>query len=509
MITKDFLLKAEDLSLLSEGEVVLHNISFTVRVKECWAFIGKSGSGKTSLGKVIAGEYPLTSGKLEWNSTNLRKVFVGQQHDFRRLFSSRSYYQQRFDSNYGNEFPLVSEVLKSGFKGGTDELQNIIGLLKIGHLLNNRLLELSNGEGKRLQIAKALLQNPDVLILDNPFIGLDKVTRQVLHVLIRDLIDKGVIVFLITTGDELPETITHVAVLEEGSVKEVSSRETFLQKWSHEKEENRWDINTALYEEISVSNDTDFQVAVEMKNVNVCLSGKNILEGINWKVKRGERWAITGPNGSGKSTLLSLINADNPQAYKNEIYLFDQKRGSGESIWDIKRKIGYISPELHIYFKRDHSFTESLFIESGVRPNSLIRLRSITCEDVVASGYNDQVGSTKEVTKHQQRMIHHWMDLLAINHLSKKGFYNLPLGEQRLILLARALVKNPPVLILDEPCQGLDRTQTVRFRSLIDSLCKHTDKTLLYVSHYPEDIPESVNNFLELESGRIVRHKSF
>lgn len=504
MGTSNLLFKADNISLLSEGDIVLQNISFIAGENQCWAIIGESGSGKTSLGKIIAGQFPISSGNLEWNlSSSAKKVFVGQQHDFRDYFGARSYYQQRFDSNYGDEFPFVSDILKEGFHGQEKEIENVVELLKIHHILSNRLLELSNGEGKRLQIARALIQKPKVLVLDNPFIGLDKGTRRILHDLINELVGNGVFVFLISTADELPEAVTHILELKAGSIKNTYLKNEFDPAGISFQKDDDFNINTELFQEISISNDTNFDVAVDMRDVTVQLNGKTILENINWKVRRGERWAITGPNGSGKSTLLSLINADNPQAYRNVIHLFDQKRGSGESIWDIKRKIGYISPELHIYFKRDHSFTENLFIESGRRPDSLIRLRGINCADVVASGYNDQVGSTKEVTKHQERMVYHWMDVLGIKDLAKKGFYNLPLSKQRLVLLARALVKNPPLLILDEPCQGLDKEQTVKFRNVIDSICKHTDKTLLYVSHYAEDIPESVDKILELDMGRV------
>jgi molybdate transport system ATP-binding protein len=502
---KNHILKLHSLSLVSEEAIILSDISFGVEAEGCLAVVGKSGSGKTSLAKVIAGQFPISSGSLEWYlSPTASKVFVPQQHDFRDLFNARSYYQRRFDGNYGDEFPKVSEVLKTEFQASEGKIVAIANLLKISHILDSRLLELSNGESKRLQIARALLYEPKVLILDNPFIGLDQETRLVLHQLIQDLKDQGVFVFLVTTPDELPVAVSHVMVMESGKVKALTSRDEFVRSGYSFGQVKAFPVNVGKFEEIRVSNATDFQTVVKMQDVKVDLGGKTILQGINWTVKKGERWAIVGPNGSGKSTLLSLINADNPQAYKNKIYLFDQRRGSGESIWEIKRKIGYVSPELHIYFKRDHSFTENLFIESGQRPDKLVRFRGISCLEVIASGYHDQVGSTDPITRYQERTVYHLMELLGMKGWAKKGFYYLPLGQQRLVLLARALVKNPPLLILDEPCQGLDAEQTNMFKNVVDAICQHTDKTLLYVSHYPQDIPDSVDKVLRLDAGRIV-----
>ena len=218
-----------------------------------------------------------------------------------------------------------------------------------------------------------------------------------------------------------------------------------------------------------------------MKDVDVQYSDKIILDGINWEVKKGERWSLSGSNGAGKSTLLSLINGDNPQAYANEIYLFDNRRGSGESIWDIKRKIGYISPELHLYFDT-----------------------YITAFDVVASGLFDTIGLFRLLNEEQVEKVESWINLLQLQSLASQLLTNLPLGKQRLILLARALVKNPPLLLLDEPAQGLDEEQTDLFKNITEQICEHSNKTLIYVTHLKEEIPSCVTKFIRLEKGKIV-----
>jgi len=219
-----------------------------------------------------------------------------------------------------------------------------------------------------------------------------------------------------------------------------------------------------------------------MVDVHVRYGERKILNNIHWVVKKGERWNLSGPNGAGKSTMLSLITADNPQAYSNEIYLFDKRRGSGESIWDIKQKIGFVSPELHLYF--DYS---------------------ATCFEVIASGFFDTIGLFRHLKNEQEEKILLWLKLLQLENIKSKRLSQLSLGEQRKTLLARALVKMPPLLILDEPCQGLDDEQAFYFKNLINQICEAFNTTLVYVSHYKHQIPGCVSHFLELEDGRIIK----
>jgi molybdate transport system ATP-binding protein len=218
-----------------------------------------------------------------------------------------------------------------------------------------------------------------------------------------------------------------------------------------------------------------------MQDVTIQYGDRIILDHINWTVKAGECWAVLGHNGSGKSTLLSLINADNPQAFSQKIWLFDKRKGSGESIWDIKRNIGYISPELHHYF------------ESGA-----------VAKDIVASGLFDTMGLFRVLHPDQEWLALQWMEALRIRPLADRSFMRLSDSEQRRVLLARALVKNPPMLILDEPCQGMDDEETAAFTAIINEVCQRTGKTLIYVSHYEKDIPPCVTHRLYLREGRVV-----
>jgi molybdate transport system ATP-binding protein len=493
-------IEAKNITVIAEEKRILDDISFSLLKGEALAIVGSSGSGKTTLGKIIAGQWAPSSGQLIAGEQDVvKRMFISQQHDFRYLSSTRSYYQQRYDSNVADDSPTVAQLFE---KVSGQDFSEWIKLLKLDHLLTSRLTLLSNGEGKRVQLAQALLQKAELLVLDNPFIGLDPQSRLLLHEIIRQFIERGIAVVIITSHNEIPDSITQVLELEAGKVKQFTEREKF--ETSFLQQEDQYVINPDVLDLLGFPEEEEFEAAVRMKNVTVNYGDKIILDHINWEVKKGEQWALIGHNGAGKSTLLSLINGDNPQAYSNEIYLFDQRRGSGESIWDIKRRVGYISPELHIYFQRDLSHTEVVAISSGEASPIKFSQARINCEDVVTSGYNDLVGSSQVVTPMQYKQAMRWMDLLHIKSLSKQNMYDTSLGEQRLVLLARALVKNPALLILDEPCQGLDVAQTKRFTEVIDAVCRHFNKTLIYISHYKQDIPTCVTHVLTLSNGKII-----
>ncbi|GAL86481.1 ABC-type molybdenum transport system, ATPase component/photorepair protein PhrA [Sporocytophaga myxococcoides] len=500
-------LKLDQLCVEVNGRFILEDITFKLEKGASLAIIGPSGSGKTILGKVLANRIAPSSGTINFSfPSDFKSVFISQQHDFRDA-SERSYYQQRFDSNYGKDFPLVEEELLKA-AGGTSrtEIERIAKQLRIDQLLKRTLIELSNGEGKRLQIARALLQKPELIIFDSPFVGLDTDSRKVLHSIINEMTIFGNTVVVITTHGEIPDRINHVLKLKEGKIEQLLSLKEFKESYKEEQERIETFIlhDSELYNNLYWEEQEEFKVAVQMHNVSVSYGDKSILENINWKVNKGECWALLGHNGSGKSTLLSLINGDNPQAYGNDIWLFDKKKGSGESIWELKAKIGYISPELHIFFQRNKSFTETLFVNSVAQ--SLAAEASsggVTVFDSIASGFNDQVGSTGKISSWQTKQVNLWIEILKLSSYRNMRLPQLPLGVQRLVLLGRALVKNPQLLILDEPCQGLDRTQVKQFVSVVNEICTTFSKTLIYVSHYKEDIPACVKNYLELENGKI------
>ncbi|RYD87694.1 MAG: ATP-binding cassette domain-containing protein, partial [Sphingobacteriales bacterium] len=312
------------------------------------------------------------------------------------------------------------------------------------------------------------------------FAGLDTETRRELRHLVNEVAASGITVVLSTTPAEIPEAVTHIARFEGDNtiaLFEKGATETLNNSPEKEHRVSRSEVASLL----SLGHRPSFNNIVLMKDVNIQYGEKRVLHAINWTVKQGERWALVGPNGAGKSTLLSLINGDNPQAFANHIVLFDRKKGSGESIWDIKRKIGFFSPELYQYFP----------LETG-------------CLDAVESGFYDTIGLFRPSDPELRAIALRWMDLLGVAHLSHKALHQVSAVHQRLCLLARAFVKSPPLLLLDEPCQGFSEEQVALLKDLVNVICAESNTTVIYVSHYKEEIPGCVDRVFRLEGGRQV-----
>ncbi|MBI2729957.1 MAG: ATP-binding cassette domain-containing protein [Sphingobacteriales bacterium] len=476
---QDIVVDIKKISVKRGDHSILNNISLPIRQGEQWAIMGGSGSGKTTLAHALTGEIFYT-GEIKMNipvsSNHSPIILVEQQHHFKTLSNTSDfYYQQRYNSFDAEDSITVGQALHS-----LHEKDKWVALLHLTPLLSKPLIQLSNGENKRLQLAKALSRHPQLLILDNPFIGLDVEGRQTLHTILDNIVKEKIHLLLISSVHEIPDCISHIAVLEKGEL-----------VWQGKKEEHqssllkKVNLDSRIIAEIKKLSSpafTSFTNAVYMLNVHVQYGEKIILQQINWQVKKGECWSVSGPNGAGKSTLLSLISADNPQAYANEIYLFDKRRGSGESIWDIKKLTGYVSPELHLFFEQHN-----------------------TCFEVIASGLFDTIGLFRQLTAEQETKVHYWIQLMQLEKLTYRSMFQLSNSEQRMVLLARALIKNPPLLILDEPCQGLDEQQTIFFTQLVNEICTQLGTTLIYVSHYAKDIPACVTHFLQLEDGRIKK----
>ena len=343
---------------------------------------------------------------------------------------------------------------------------------------DSSLIQLSSGEHKRFQLIKALLDPPALLILDAPFTGLDVAARKGLERILQEVITAGTQIILVPGTFPVPDCITHVLKIEN---KQLSF---FGEKEDAEMIQNYFPVENELVfkkELLPISEDRyQFETLVKMENVSIHYGDKIIFKNLNWEILRGEKWLLKGRNGAGKSSLLNLISGDHPQAYSNEIYLFGKRRGTGESIWEIKQKTGYVSAELHAYFDKQ-----------------------ISCFDAIASGFFDTMGLFKKLTNEQHKITLQWLDFLHLSsHVYNKPLLELSTGVQRLIFLARALVKNPPLLILDEPCQGLDFQQRDSFISLIDEMYSTSDKTLVYVTHKEEDVPACIQKVLHLGAGK-------
>jgi molybdate transport system ATP-binding protein len=466
---------------------LLHGVNLTVNKGEHFILIGESGSGKSILLNTLAGKYSAANGMINMEAGK-RVTLVASKHQFtdKTNTSTNLYYQQRFNSSDSDQAATVQQYLQQkAFKQNDDlswNVERVVELLRLNNLLNKELIKLSNGETKRLRLASALLTQPMLLLLDDPLSGLDHQTQQDFNHILQQIIDAGSTVVMSGSGQEIPSPITHVAIMHRGSVVKTVAVKDY-QPLVDGASQN---INRKQFEDLTEDfTSPPYQWIVNMNSVTVKYNKHIILDKVDWQIKPGEQWALFGHNGAGKSTLLSLINGDNPQAYANDIILFDRKRGTGESIWDIKRNIGFLSPELYQYFPTDQSALQ-----------------------VVESGYYDTQGLFRlsNVTKAAKAL--QWLKVFGIEQYARQPLKNMPASAQRLCLLARALIKMPPLLILDEPCQGLDKQQRLHFNKIIDTIVELTGITLIYVTHYANELPVSIKNVLTLVNGRVAHTPS-
>lgn len=488
------MISLRDVKVKKELNTVLHDLSLTIQDGECIALVGTAGSGKTTLAQLLCGIITPLEGTATLEQGK-KAFFISQQDDFfAKTKLNLTYYSQRYEYSQETErIPLVGGWLNkmADQMDGKERKEQVFKMMHIEPLLSRNLMQLSNGERKRTQIALSLLSNADFYVFDQPFLGLDTSTRMLLRDTLKNLKQQGKTLFVICSVREVPDFADRVLCLDKGTIVEELPTKDFIAREANKKEET-FDLDKA--ELPLLAEHPDYGFIVRMRDVHVTMQGETLLSGINWEVRDHQRWLLAGHNGSGKSTLLSLITADNPQAYANDIALFGQQRGSGESIWDIKKKIGFVSPELHLYFLRQSKLVSA----------SHATIFDMPCMHVIVSGFNDQVGFSSTPTNYEINVAEAWLNALHLSYLSDKNFSEISLGEQRMLLLIRALIKNPPLLILDEPCQGIDYEQSRRFINLLDAVCQRLNNTLIYVSHSPDEIPSCITHKIELSEGTIL-----
>ncbi len=453
---------------------------------EQWAVIGPNGSGKTLFAGALAGAVPVVNGDMIAPDGPVTHVSF-EQH---RSLAGEAPAAARWFSLEEDEAPLVEQLLSQDSVEGINPFEvvrrpsgaakafarqrkKVVKLLGIGSLLGQPLPSLSNGETRKVLLARALLQKPRLLILDDPFTGLDMEFRKFLKALLERLIRNGEVNLLLiaTHADELPAGITHLLCMDRCRiVSQGRYLRRSLRKWLPRLPEIRRGSFPAMKKPAAPCE------LVRLRGATVRYGRRVILNHIDWTVWKGESWALVGPNGSGKSTLLSLIIGDNPQAYANDVRVMGRRRGEGESVWEWKRRIGFVSPELHLHFTENQS-----------------------CLDSVLSGFDDSDACYRRPGARRRMIARHWLARLGLERFASAPFGSLSAGLQRMALLARALVKSPELLVLDEPCQGLDAAHRQRFIRILTGLLNHT--TMIYVTHRRDEIPPGIRRVFRLGAG--------
>ena len=500
-------LSLKDATFRLGDRLVFENTSWVFERRQQWAIIGGNGSGKSLLGDALRGRLPLVHGELRYHFKappgSAPEERIGHVSFAERTAAvHETVVQSRWDSIEDDgalsvagflSYERVMEINPYEINEQHEEARQLfdrrrrkaVALLDIAPFLERALLSLSNGESQRVHLARALCLPLHLLILDEPFTGLDATRRADFSKVLGRLMTGSLRVLLITTRvDELPPQTSHLLYLNDCRVATAGPRSKILDShWTRSKRSTRLRIGRAhSMRTFAPDPESGASMAAELvrlRNVTVKYGSATILREINWTIRAGESWALLGPNGSGKTTLLSLILGDNPQAYNNDVRVFGKQRGSGESIWRLKQRIGWVSPELQIHFDA-----------------------SATCFEAVASGFHDTIGLFERPTSRQRAAARHWLAQFELLDCAHEPLFSLSAGLQRMVLLARALVKNPRLLILDEPCQGLDGGHRAEFLKALNVLLERGALTTIYVTHRDEEIPPSIKRVLRLEAGR-------
>lgn len=478
------------------ARVVFPRTDWIVGADEQWALLGGNGSGKSVLALGLMGAIPVIHGELmyhftvcegespeqriAWVSFERQRELAGESVAAARWFSLE---QEACESvRELLSFERVEEINPFEVKDYTVfrrvfERQKIgvVRFLGIRPLLDRQLVQLSNGEMRKILIARALLKNPRLLILDDPFAGLDAEYRVKFHQLINVLIKNAGIQVLLTVSheDDLPTGITHIALVDRCRMIAQGPRTEMLNHtWSQNLLKP---IVPVPFRPLKMQTAAPVRELIHLERASIIYGKRVILNDLTWTVREGESWAVLGRNGAGKSALLALISGNSPQAYANEIHLFGRRRGTGETREWIRKRIGEVSPELHLHFND-----------------------ALTVLETVLTGFTDSLVLTEHPSAARCRAARAALRQFSLLSQADIPLRGLSAGYQRLALLARALVKKPVLLLLDEPCQGLDARHRGHFMNVLQHLVSSRKTTVLLTTHRADEIPPGMTGTVYL-----------
>ena len=451
----------------------LQQLDWQVAEGDKWLVAGLNGSGKSALLAAIGGAGRLQSGRGNAPKEPIAELSVAVQ----RALAARE--RERLEGGVDPDFedgtPVT--VILQELNPDSDLLEELIDRLDLRRHLAQPFLNLSTGETQKALLARALASRHPILILDEPLKGIDADSVTVALDCIERCAGLRTVILVTHRVNAVPRWVEHLAYLESGSIRyqgaiAAPQAADWLEQMSaltmtHRVLPPRVIDQTPLKDPLSP--------LVLMKDVQVSFGDQSIFEGLNWEINPGEHWQIMGPNGSGKTTLLNLITGDSPHCYTNDLNIFGFQRGTGESIWDIKQHIGYVSSGLHLAYRV-----------------------SASVERVLLSGFFDSIGLYQTASQEQESIVRQWLKLIGLEKNAQQPFNQQSYGNQRLLLIARAMVKQPALLILDEPCLGLDPLNRALVIALIDQLTHNKTTTILYVSHDLADRIDGIAKRLSL-----------
>lgn len=449
--------------------------SLSINDGDSWAFIGGNGSGKSAFSSVFS--------QYNKHASHYKKILAGisvglVSFEEQQFLIDRE--TERDDSDITNEVFEGTPVIEL-FLEMTQDYSKIdywVQHFRISHIINKGFRKLSTGESRKVILIRALLKQADILVFDEPFDGLDRDSQNNLKATLSSLHKAGqTIILILNRIDEVPDWVSHMGFLHnckliaQGQKQKVLQDETVKAFLTFNSETLSLPERDPCAPNLKLESS---QPLVTLNNGRVAYTDKVIFENLNWTINQGEHWSILGPNGCGKSTLLNLISGDHPQCYANDLTVFGIKRGTGESIWDIKQHIGIISAALQWQYKA-----------------------STNVISTVISGLFDSIGLYTQVEDHQKALALDWLKQVGLEHQANTPLHQLSYGEQRLVLICRAMIKQPALLILDEPCQGLDEPNRQLVLGFISVLAQQASTALLYVTHHTADLLPCFTKSLE------------
>lgn len=456
--------------------------NWQIKPSQHWVIFSTYSHCGSVLGKVLSGYGKVADQNIEGLPASIGWVSLSLQQDLleKELAEDDTDFMDRFDYGSSVEALIQEECVHD------DQLEALLVLTDLVHLRQRGFRQLSTGETRRVMLARALAKEPELLILDEPYAGLDLAHQQSLSALLMDLSHRMQLLIMTSREDEIPACITHVAMFHSDIKKSGEVVNTLSDTMTIE----QWHAHPVMAQLMALSVERSQEVLdliksqryqpkypdplVELKAGKVEYTDGLIFKNVNWRINNGEHWQVRGPNGCGKSTLLGLVLGDHPQCYSNDITLFGKPRGSGETIWQVKEQIGVVSSALHLQYRVSCSAIE-----------------------VLLSGFFDSIGLYQKPSKKQIDLAKDWLAILHMSECEKTGFKQLDYGQQRLLLIGRALIKQPVLLILDEPYQGLDFINRKLVLNTLNMIAQENLSQLLYVSHHVDDALPAIHNYVD------------
>ncbi len=481
-MTDAILLTLQDVGLTYRAMPALRSINWTIRRGEQWACLGPNGAGKTSLANVISGQASHASGQVHRSQRLCDQgiAYVCFEQQKALCERDKKLDDSEFRADAADPGTRIADVILEGRLPDT-QFEHWVTRLNIGHILDRGLRYVSTGEMRKTLLIKAILSNPGLLILDSPLDGLDIASQGELQRIIDELLHSELpLLLLYRQIEDVPEGVSHLIVLDKGELRLTGLRKEVL---GDAGVQNLMNPPVAKLRELPPPAPRDYQLPspdvplIELQNVSVSYGDLRVLHNTNWVFTRNQHCCVSGPNGCGKTTLLSLVTGDNHKAYGQNITLFGLRRGSGESVWDIKQKYGQLDTHLHLNY-----------------------VHGMRVVEVVVSGFFDTIGLYDDWGDAQRAIAEAWLAALGLGEYTMASFDALSFGIQRMVLLARAMVKSPIILLLDEPTLGLDGHHRRLVLRAIDHIAENSDTQIIFVSHCAGDMPACINQHLSFQA---------